>query len=107
MLGLLAFKKALDNKIQKMQSLDSWRKVNAINSDGTFLGSKYAIQAMKSSGAESIINISSRSGLVGIPGASAYAASKVAVRNHTKTAALYCCHQDIQFDAILYIQQPF
>jgi 3(or 17)beta-hydroxysteroid dehydrogenase len=41
----------------------------------------------------SIINISSRSGLVGIPGAAAYASSKAAVRNHTKTVALYCCEQ--------------
>ncbi len=35
-------------------------------------------------GKGSIINISSRSGLVGIPGAAAYAASKSAVRNHTQ-----------------------
>jgi NAD(P)-dependent dehydrogenase (short-subunit alcohol dehydrogenase family) len=38
----------------------------------------------------SIINISSRSGMVGIPGAAAYASSKAAVRNHTKTVALWC-----------------
>ncbi len=30
---------------------------------------------------------------VGIPGAAPYAASKAAVRNHTKTVALYCCQQ--------------
>lgn len=34
--------------------------------------------------------MSSRSGLVGIPRAPAYASSKAAVRNHTKTVALYC-----------------
>ena len=39
------------------------------------------------------MNISSRSGIVGIPGAAAYAASKAAVRNHTKSVALYCCQQ--------------
>ena len=38
----------------------------------------------------SIINISSRSGLVGIPGAAAYASSKAAIRNHSKSVALYC-----------------
>ena len=48
---------------------------------------------MKSSKAGSIVNISSRSGLVGIPAASAYAASKAAVRNHTKSVALYCAEQ--------------
>ena len=48
---------------------------------------------MKASQAASIINISSRSGLVGIPAAAAYAASKAAVRNHSKTVALYCAEQ--------------
>ena len=38
----------------------------------------------------SIVNMSSRSGLVSIPFASAYASSKAAVRNHTKSVALYC-----------------
>jgi NAD(P)-dependent dehydrogenase (short-subunit alcohol dehydrogenase family) len=42
-----------------------------------------------------IINISSRSGMVGIPGAAAYAASKAAIRNHTKSVALYCAAQGL------------
>ncbi|MEE5164616.1 SDR family NAD(P)-dependent oxidoreductase [Pseudomonas alliivorans] len=42
---------------------------------------------MRHTEAGSIINISSRSGLVGIFGAAAYASSKAAVRNHTKTVA--------------------
>jgi NAD(P)-dependent dehydrogenase (short-subunit alcohol dehydrogenase family) len=41
----------------------------------------------------SIINISSRSGVVGIPGAAAYASSKASVRNHTKTVAIYCAEK--------------
>lgn len=73
--------------------LADWRAVLATNLDGTFLGCKYAIRAMKSHGTGSIINISSRSGLVGIPGAAAYAASKAAVRNHSKSVALYCAEQ--------------
>ena len=64
-----------------------------VNLDGTFLGCRYAIRAMKARGTGSIINISSRFGLVGIPGAAAYASSKAAVRNHTKTVALYCAQQ--------------
>ncbi len=71
-------------------SLASWRKVHAVNLDGTFLGCRYAIRAMKQQAKGSIINISSRSGLVGIPSASAYASSKAAIRNHSKTVALYC-----------------
>lgn len=74
-------------------SLADWRAVHRVNCDGTFLGCRYAIRAMKAAGAGSIINISSRSGLVGIPGAAAYAASKAAIRNHTKSVALYCAQQ--------------
>jgi NAD(P)-dependent dehydrogenase (short-subunit alcohol dehydrogenase family) len=74
-------------------SLTDWRAVHAVNLDGTFLGCRYAIAAMKAKGTGSIINISSRSGLVGIPGAAAYASSKAAIRNHTKTVALYCAQK--------------
>lgn len=74
-------------------TLADWHAVQAVNSDGTFLGCRYALRAMKARGDGSIINISSRSGLVGIPGAAAYAASKAAIRNHTKSVALYAAQQ--------------
>lgn len=76
-------------------ALADWRAVHAVNLDGTFLGCRYAIGAMRAKGAGSIINISSRSGLVGIPMAAAYASSKAAVRNHSKTVALYCAGQGL------------
>ena len=67
-------------------SLDDWHKVHRTNLDGVFLGCKHAIKGMRRCGGRgSIINLSSRSGLVGIPGAAAYASSKAAVRNHTKS----------------------
>lgn len=69
--------------------LAGWRRVHAVNLDGVALGCKYAIRLMRTHGG-AIVNISSRSGIVGIPGAAAYAASKAAVRNHTKSVALYC-----------------
>lgn len=74
-------------------SLSDWRAVHQVNLDGTFLGCRYAIGAMKGAGTGSIINISSRSGMVGIPRAAAYASSKAAIRNHSKTVALYCAQQ--------------
>jgi 3(or 17)beta-hydroxysteroid dehydrogenase len=74
-------------------TLEAWRAVHRVNLDGTFLGCRYAIQAMKARGAGSIINMSSRSGLVGIPAAAAYASSKAGIRNHTKSVALYCAQQ--------------
>jgi 3(or 17)beta-hydroxysteroid dehydrogenase len=73
--------------------LDSWHKVHETNLDGVALGCKYGIQLMKNSNHASIVNISSRSGIVGIPAATAYASSKAAVRNHTKSVALYCAEQ--------------
>jgi 3(or 17)beta-hydroxysteroid dehydrogenase len=91
--GITGFQEGFGPQDPENGSLESWRKVHAVNSDGTFLGCKYGIQAMKKGQNGTIINISSRSGLVGIPGAAAYAASKAAVRNHTKTVALYCCQQ--------------
>jgi 3(or 17)beta-hydroxysteroid dehydrogenase len=69
--------------------LESWEEVHKVNLNGVMFGCKYAIKMMKEKGG-SIVNISSRSGIVGIPGAVAYASSKAAVRNHTKSVALYC-----------------
>jgi NAD(P)-dependent dehydrogenase (short-subunit alcohol dehydrogenase family) len=77
-------------------TLSAWRSVHETNLDGVFLGCKYAIKAMRPNKTGSIINISSRSGMVGIPGAAAYASSKAAVRNHTKSVALYCAEQGLK-----------
>lgn len=71
-------------------TLDEYRRVNDINSLGTFLGCKLAIPAMKASGGGSIVNISSVLGLRGAAHAMAYSASKGAVRSLTKNVALHC-----------------
>ncbi len=76
-------------------SLRAWRAVHETNLDGTFLGCRAAIRAMRPQARGSIINISSRSGLVGIPAAAAYASSKAAIRNHSKTVALWCAQQGL------------
>jgi 3(or 17)beta-hydroxysteroid dehydrogenase len=73
--------------------INSWHKVHETNLDGVALGCKYGIRLMKNSLSGSIVNISSRSGIVGIPFAAAYASSKAAVRNHTKSVALYCAEK--------------
>ena len=76
-------------------SLEEWHRVHRVNLDGTFLGCKHAIRAMRPAQTGAIINMSSRSGLVGIPGAAAYASSKAAIRNHSKTVALWCAQQGL------------
>jgi NAD(P)-dependent dehydrogenase (short-subunit alcohol dehydrogenase family) len=94
--GITGFEEVAEPHDPEHVSLDSWRAVHRTNLDGVFLGCKHAIRAMRPSGTGSIVNISSRSGQVGIPAAAAYASSKAAVRNHTKTVALYCAENGLQ-----------
>ncbi|MDH4651745.1 glucose 1-dehydrogenase [Pseudomonas sp. JS3066] len=74
-------------------SLELWQKVQRINSDGYFLGCKYAISAMKDSGGGSIVNMSSVAALGGMPAFCAYSASKGAVAALTRSVALHCKEQ--------------
>ncbi len=71
-------------------SLADWRRQNAVNIDGVFLGTKHAIPLMAQHAGGSIINLSSIAGLKGAPMISGYCASKGAVRLFTKAVALEC-----------------
>jgi 3(or 17)beta-hydroxysteroid dehydrogenase len=70
----------------------AWRRVMAINLDGTFLGCKHAMRLLRRGGG-SIVNISSVSGLVGGHNLAAYNASKGGVRLLTKSVALHGARQ--------------
>ena len=94
--GITGFEGDMGPHDPEHAALDDWHRVMAVNLDGTFLGCRWAIAAMKANGRGSIINMASRSGQVGIPAAAAYAASKAAIRNHTRTVALYCAEQGWQ-----------
>ncbi|WP_417843562.1 SDR family oxidoreductase [Thalassospira sp.] len=91
--GITGFENGVVAHDPEHANLADWQAVHRVNLDGTFLGCRYAIGAMQNRPSGSIINISSRSGMVGIPLAAAYAASKAAVRNHSKTVALYCAQK--------------
>ncbi len=93
--GITGFESGAGRHDPEHATLADWRAVHATNLDGVFLGCKHAIGAMRKTGAGAIVNISSRSGLVGIPAAAAYASSKAAVRNHSKSVALYCAGQGL------------
>ncbi|MBN1189015.1 MAG: glucose 1-dehydrogenase [Dehalococcoidales bacterium] len=69
-------------------TLESWRRVIAINLDGVFLGIKAAVAPMKKNGGGSIINLSSAGGIIGTSDSSAYNASKGGVRLLTKASAI-------------------
>jgi 3(or 17)beta-hydroxysteroid dehydrogenase len=75
--------------------LEDWKAIFAINVEGVFLGCKAAIPAMRRAGGGSIINMSSIAGLTATPYATAYGASKAAVRQLTKSVAQYCAEQGI------------
>ena len=66
----------------------TWRRVMAVNLDGTFLGCKHALALLRRNGG-AIVNISSVSGLVGGHNLAAYNASKGGVRLLSKSVALH------------------
>ena len=72
-----------------MLETDTWDKLMAVNSRGVFLGTKYAVLAMKRSGGGSIVNLSSIAGVTGSNRTHmGYNASKGAVRTLTKSTAV-------------------
>jgi NAD(P)-dependent dehydrogenase (short-subunit alcohol dehydrogenase family) len=72
-----------------MLDTDAWDKLMAVNSRGVFLGTKYAVLAMKKAGGGSIVNLSSIAGVTGSARTHmGYNASKGAVRTLTKSTAV-------------------
>lgn len=85
--GMIALGSVVDT------DLESWRRINAVNSDGVFLGCKHGIPAMAAGGGGSIINMSSVAAIHGQSFVAAYSASKGAVRALTKSIAMFCKEQ--------------
>lgn len=73
--------------------LADWRNIFAVNVEGVFLGCRTTIPAMKRAGGGSIVNVSSVAGLLATPYATAYGASKAAVRQLTKSVAQHCAQE--------------
>ena len=71
-------------------ALADWRRQQAINLDGVFLGTKHSLPLMRESGGGSIINMSSLAGLKGSAGLAGYCATKGGVRLFTKAVAMEC-----------------
>jgi 3alpha(or 20beta)-hydroxysteroid dehydrogenase len=71
-----------------------------VNQLGIFLGMRAVIDPMIATGGGSIVNISSVSGLRGIPNQFAYAASKWAVRGMTKCAAAELARSGIRVNSV-------
>ena len=72
----------------EQDTLENWRRVQAVNLESIMLGCKHAMPHLRASGAASIVNISSVAGLAAAPGMGAYNATKAAVWMYSKTIAL-------------------
>jgi NAD(P)-dependent dehydrogenase (short-subunit alcohol dehydrogenase family) len=82
-------------------SEEDWDRLMAINLKGVFLGTKYALPAMRRAGGGSIINISSGAGIAPAPGTSAaYAASKGGVRLFSKATAVQHAKDNIRCNSV-------
>jgi 3alpha(or 20beta)-hydroxysteroid dehydrogenase len=73
-----------------------WR----VNQLGCFLGMQSVTRTMRKNGGGSIINASSVEGLAGMPGCTAYAATKWAIRGMTKCAAMELGPKGIRVNSV-------
>ena len=89
-------------------TLEEWRRSFAVNVDGMFLTSKYALPVLRNSEGASVINFGSYDGFIADPGLAAYCATKGAV--HALTRAMACDHgpEGIRVNAICpgYVDTP-
>jgi NAD(P)-dependent dehydrogenase (short-subunit alcohol dehydrogenase family) len=79
---------------------DDWNKLMAINVNGVFFGSKYAIKEMKARGGGVIVNTASVVAAIGIRDRAAYCASKGAVAALTRAMALDHVADNIRVNAV-------
>ncbi len=80
--------------------VDDWRKVIAINLDGTFHCARAVVPFMRESGYGRVVFIASIAGKEGNPTASAYSASKAGVIALTKSLGKELADQDIAVNCI-------
>lgn len=79
---------------------DVWDTVVATNLTGTWLCMKYEIQHMLRAGTGAIVNTASTFGLVGVPGMSAYTATKHGIVGLTRGAALEYAQAGLRINAV-------
>lgn len=85
------------------ETLEGFHRTLAINLDGTFLGCKIGVEALKAGRGGAIVNLASTLGAKSNAIFPSYSASKGAVRMLTRSVALHCAKQgyDIRVNAVL------
>ena len=87
--------------VKDMLDTDAWDRLMTVNARGVFLGTKYAVLAMKQAGGGSIVNLSSISGNAGQTMTHmGYNASKGAVRTLTKSTAVQFGRDKIRANSV-------
>lgn len=81
-------------------SVADWQSVVATNQTGVWLGMREVVPHMITQGGGSIINISSIWGSAAVGGAHAYHATKGAVRNMSKNAAITYATQNVRVNSL-------
>lgn len=81
-------------------SVADWNRVVAVNQTGVWLGMRAVLPNMLSHGNGSIINISSIWGNAAVAGAHAYHATKGAVRNMSKNAAITYATKGVRVNSL-------
>jgi NAD(P)-dependent dehydrogenase (short-subunit alcohol dehydrogenase family) len=81
-------------------SLETWRRLMDGNLASMFLVCKHTIPVLRASGGGSIINLGSTYGVVGAAGSGAYAVTKAAAINLSRTLALELAQDNIRVNAL-------
>lgn len=90
---------ATPGMLAKVTEEDYDRMMN-VDLRGVFLGTKYAVRAMRQTGGGAIVNWSSLAGLGAAPGTSVYSAAKAGVISFTKAAAVEYGHVGIRANCL-------
>ena len=89
-------------------AIEEWNQVIGVNQTGMYLCNKYALKEMIKNGKGAIVNTASMYGLVGSATSYAYSASKGAIIQMTRSAALMYADKNIRINAVApgYVDTP-
>lgn len=79
---------------------DNWERLVNLNQKGVWLGMRAVMPLMAKSGGGVVVNIASMMGVISRPGALAYQATKAAVIQMTKAAALEYAEKGVRVNAV-------